>query len=137
MNASDDKITALPMMINPQVRIRREGAVDKEELLRELQIINEANKNNFSSPSRDIRIIENTQPNIENISLTLEVDHIDYDRIDDVIDPDLRMACKDIRLKKDTGDMDKILTNFKVSSEELNGFSDRKNILEGYLQRKF
>ncbi|MEI6119451.1 MAG: hypothetical protein WCP92_10140 [bacterium] len=77
------------------------------------------------------------EPNLTNISLTLNVEHIDYDKIDELIEPDLRTACKDIRLKKDTENMDTLVKNFKVSSDDLNGFSDRKNILQEYMQKKF
>ena len=57
--------------------------------------------------------------------------------MDELIDPDLRTACKDIRLKKDMENMDSLLNSFKVSSDDLNGFSDRKNILQEYMQKKF
>jgi len=111
--------------------------VSKEMLLSELQTINEANKGYFNSPARDIVFKEDREPNLTNISLTLNVEHIDYDKIDDLIKPDLRIACKDIRLKKDIENMDSLLNSFKVSSDDLNGFSDRKNILQLYMQKKF
>ena len=124
-------------MINPQVTIRSKEAVSQAMLLEELQTINEVNKSYFSSPMRDITFKEDLQPNLTNISLTLNVEHIDYDKIDDMIVPDLRTACKDIRLKKDIENIDNLLKTFKVSSDELNGFSDRKNILQEYMQKKF
>ena len=124
-------------MINPQVSIRSKDAINKEMLLAELQVINETNKGYFSSPARDISFKEDPQPNLTNISLTLNVEHIDYDNIDQLIEADLRTACKDIRLKKDIENLDNILNTFKVSSDDLNGFSDRKNILQMYTQKKF
>ena len=136
-NTANKKVTALPIMINPQVSIRSKEAINKEMLLTELQIINETNKWYFSSPARDIKFKEDLQPNLTNISLTLNVEHIDYDNIDHLIEADLRTACKDIRLKKDIENLDNILNTFKVSSDDLNGFSDRKNILQMYTQKKF
>ena len=130
-------VTAIPLMINPQVTIRSTWAVSTEMLLNELQAINEVNKWYFSSPAWDIEFKEDLKPNLTNISLTLNVEHIDYDKIDELIEPDLRTACKDIRLKKDSENMDALLKNFKVSSDDLNGFSDRKNILQEYMQKKF
>jgi hypothetical protein len=124
-------------MINPQVSIRSKQAVNTEMLLNELQAINEASKSYFSSPLRDITFREDLTPNLKNISLTLNVEHIDYDKIDELIQPDLRTSCKDIRLKKDIENMDNLLNNFKVSSDNLNGFSDWKNILQEYMQKKF
>ena len=136
-NTANNKVTALPIMINPQVSIRSKEAINKEMLLTELQIINETNKWYFSSPARDIKFKEDLQPNLTNISLTLNVEHIDYDNIDHLIEADLRTACKDIRLKKDIQNLDNILNTFKVSSDDLNGFSDLKNILQMYTQKKF
>lgn len=134
---SDKKVIALPLMINPQITIRSKEAVNKTMLLTELQVINETNKNYFSSPARDIQFKEDLKPNLTNISLTLNVEHIDYDNINDFIDEDLRTSCKDIRLKKDIENMDSLLNSFKVSSDNLNGFSDRKDILQSYMQKKF
>lgn len=134
---TNEKITAIPLMINPQVTIRSKETVSKDMLLKELQIINETNKGYFSSPARDIEFKEDIIPNLTNISLTLNVQQIDYDNIDTLIQEDLRTSCKDIRLKKDIENMDNLLANFKVSSDDLNGFSDRKNILQEYMQKKF
>lgn len=131
------KITAIPLMINPQVTIRSNETINEAMLREELQKINELNKSYFSSPARDIMFKEDSTPNLTNISLTLNVEHIDYDKLDDLIDPDLRTACKDIRLKKDIENVDNLLNTFKVSSDDLNGFSDRKNILQSYMQQKF
>ena len=131
------KVTAIPLMINPQVTIRSTWAVNTEILLNELQAINEVNKWYFSSPAWNIEFKEDLKPNLTNISLTLNVEHIDYDKIDELIEQDLRIACKDIRLKKDIENVDNLLKNFKVSSDDLNGFSDWKNILQEYMQKKF
>lgn len=124
-------------MINPQVTIRTKEVLDEAALLKELQAINEVNKGYFSSPSRDINFKEDLKPNLQNISLTLQVEQIDYDKMNELIDPELRKSCKDIRLKKDMENMDSLLNSFKVSSDDLNGFSDRKNILQEYMQKKF
>lgn len=136
-NITNKKVTAVPLMINPQVTIRSEHAVTETMLLTELQAINETNKSYFSSPERDIAFKQDLKPNLRNISLTLNVEHIDYDKIDECVDPELRAACKDIRLKKDMESMDNLLNSFKVSSDDLSGFSDRKNILQMYMQKKF
>ena len=136
-NTVNKKVTALPLMINPQVTIRSKEALTKTALLDKLQKINEANKEYFSSPAWDINFKEDLKPNLTNISLTLNVEQIDYDKMDELIDPELRKSCKDIRLKKDIENMDSLLNSFKVSSNDLNGFSDWKNILQEYMQKKF
>jgi len=136
-NTTNKKVTALPLMINPQITIRSNEAVSKAMLLNELKKINETNKWYFSSPARDIVFKEDLEPNLTNISLTLNVEHIDYDKIDELIEPDLRTACKDIRLKKDIENLDNIINTFKVSPDDLSWFADWKNILQLYMQKKF
>jgi len=132
-----EKVTAIPLMINPQVTITSETALTEATLLEQLKIINTENKWYFSSPARNIDFAEDKQPNLTNISLTLNVEHIDYDKIDELITPELRTSCKDIRLKKNMENIDSLLKTFKVSSDTLSGFSDRKNILQEYIQKKF
>lgn len=136
-DTKNKKVTAIPLMINPQVMIRPKEILDETALLKELQGINETNKSYFSSPAWNIEFKEDLQANIKNISLTLNVEHIDYDKMDELIDENLRNACKDIRLKKDSENMDSLLNSFKVSSDDLNGFSDWKDILQEYMQKKF
>lgn len=125
------------MLVNPQVMIRSNEPVTAERLLTEIQDITKMNESYFTSESRDIDFEDGVQPEIESISLILNVEHIDYDNMDEIIDPELRKTCKDVRLKKDIENMDNILENFKVSSEQLSGFADRKNILQEYMQKKF
>lgn len=136
-DTTNEKITTLPLMINPQVMIKAKETLNEAVLLEQLQKINEVNKSYFSSPARNINFKEDLQPNIKNISLTLNVEHIDYDKMDEVITPQLRASCKDIRLKKDMENIDNLLKTFKVSDDQLNSFSDRKNILQEYMQKKF
>lgn len=131
------RMKALPMLVNPQVMIRSNEPVTAERLLTEIQDITKMNESYFTSESRDIDFEDGVQPEIESISLILNVEHIDYDNMDEIIDPELRKTCKDVRLKKDIENMDNILENFKVSSEQLSGFADRKNILQEYMQKKF
>jgi len=136
-NTTNKRITAIPLMINPQITMRSKETVTEAMLLAELQKINETNKWYFNSPSRDITFKEDLKPNLTNISLTLNVEHIDYDKMNELIDDDLRTSCKDIRLKKDIENLDNLLNTFKVSSDDLNGFADWKNILQTYVQKKF
>ena len=131
------KITAIPLMINPQISIKTKDALTESWLLHQLEEINQQNKWYFSSPARSTDFKTTNHPNLTNISLTLNVEQIDYDKMDTLIDPELRKSCKEIRLKKDIENMDNLLNSFKVSSDNLNGFSDWKNILQEYVQKKF
>jgi hypothetical protein len=91
----------------------------EEALHEEINNINQANKGYFQSPSRDITFTGDQKINLENIALTLQVEQIDYDKIDEVIDPELRKTCKDIRLKKSAENLDELLSSFKVDSSQL------------------
>lgn len=131
------KITGIPITINPQFLVQSKEILTEDLLFEEIKKINQANKGNYASPSRDITFTEDQKINLENTSLTLQVDQIDYDKIDEVINPELRKTCKDIRLKKSAENLDELLSSFKVDSSQLAWFSDRKNILTEYMQKKF
>jgi len=136
-DTTNKKITALPISINPQFLIQSKEMLTEDALHEEIKNINQANKGYFQSPSRDITFKEDQKINLEHIALTLQVEQIDYDKIDEVIDPELRKTCKDIRLKKSAENLDELLSSFKVDSSQLAWFSDRKNILTEYMQKKF
>lgn len=134
---TNKKITATPLMINPQISIRSTEQITEQIINNTLQHINETNAWYFTSPIWNIDITTNNKPNLKNISLTLNVEHIDYDKIHEIIDDKLRKSCQEIRLKKDIKNMDALVSSFKVSSNDLNGFADWKNILQEYIQKKF
>lgn len=136
-NTNNKEITALPIQVNPQILIQNKEIITETILQEEIQKINEANKSYFSSEQRNILFNQEESVPTKNIALTVQVKHIDYDKIDEVIDPELRKTCKDLRLKKQTESLDSLLSSFKVSSDQLSGFSDRKNILQEYMQKKF
>lgn len=136
-NTNNKEITALPIQVNPQILIQNKEIITETILQEEIQKINEANKSYFNSEQRNIVFNQKEFVPTKNIALTVQVEHIDYDKIDEVIDPELRKTCKDLRLKKKTENLDSLLSSFKVSSDELSGFSDRKNILQEYTQKKF
>jgi len=113
------KITTIHININPQFLIQNKEILTEEILLKDIEKIDQANKGYFQSPLRDITFKENQKINLENISLTLQVDQIDYDKIDEVIDAELRKSCKDIRLKKSAENLDELLSSFKIDSSQL------------------
>lgn len=113
------KITAIPISINPQFLVQSKEILTEAILLDEIKNIDQVNKGYFQSPSRDITFKENQRINLENIALTLQVDQIDYDKIDEVVDAELRKSCKDLRLKKSAENLDELLSSFKVDSSQL------------------
>ena len=113
------KITGIPITINPQFLVQSKEILTEDLLFEEIKKINQTNKGNYASPSRDITFTEDQKINLENTSLTLQVDQIDYDKIDEVIDTELRKSCKDLRLKKSAENLDELLSSFKVDSSQL------------------
>ncbi len=136
-NTKTQHITGIPITINPQFLIQNKEILTKDLLLEEIGKINQMNKGYFQSPSRNITFTQEQKIMLENITLTLQVDQIDYDKIEEVVDVDLRKSCKDLRLKKSTENLDELLSSFKVDSSQLAWFSDRKSILTEYMQKKF
>jgi hypothetical protein len=61
--------------------------------------------------SNNIKIEEFIVPelNIKEVSLTLKVKNLDYDKIDEILDPKLREKITDFRLKKDSQHMNDLL----------------------------
>lgn len=118
-DTSNKNITTVPIQINPQILIQNKEVITEDILQREIQAINEANKSYFSSQQRNILFTQEKNIATKNIALTIQVEHIDYDKIDEVIDPELRKTCKDIRLKKQTENLDSLLSSFKISSDQL------------------
>ncbi len=131
------KITAIPITVNPQFLIQNKEILSEKLLYEEIKHINKINKEYFQSPLRNISFQEDKNINIKDITLTLQVEQIDYDKIDEIIEPELRKTCKDLKLKKKTENIDKLLSNFKIDSNQLSWFSDRKHILTEYIQKKF
>jgi hypothetical protein len=112
-------MTALPMMVNPQILVQSKDILTEDILWEEVKKIDTANKSYFQNAAREIEFKENQKIHLENIALTLQVEQIDYDKIDEVIDPELRKTCKDIRLKKSAENLDELLSSFKVDSSQL------------------
>ncbi|MCX6823104.1 MAG: metallophosphoesterase [candidate division SR1 bacterium] len=88
------------------------------------------------SDFRNITFIDNP-PELKNISLSIKTDAIDYQNIDEYIAPELRVQIKDIKLKKESIELNELLENFEISAKNLStGFADWKDILKSYLMKK-
>ena len=107
------------MTVNPQFLVQSKEILTKDLLFEEIKKIDQANKKNYGSPSRDITFKEHQEINLEHIALTLQVDQIDYDKINEVVDAELRKSCKDLRLKKSAENLDELLSSFKIDSSQL------------------
>ena len=90
--------------------------------------------------SNSIKLEEFQVPDlsINDISLTLKVKNLDYDKIDEVLDPSLREKLTDFRLKKDSSQMNDLLEKlWKPDEEKLQSFWWWQELLKDYLKNKF
>ena len=74
---------------------------------------------------------------LSQISLSLSVDTLEYDQVDQYLTPELQETLKEFKLKKrfkqSSGEL---IDQLKISSD-LSTFSDRKQVLKDYLTQKF
>jgi hypothetical protein len=72
---------------------------------------------------------------IKDVSLTLKVKQLDYDKIDDVLDPKLREIITDYRLKKDSQQMKDLIEKlWKPDEEKLQTFWWWQELLKDFLK---
>ena len=123
--------------INPYIIVEQgTWSFSQSDLEAKIKNILEENKKNLSSDFRKITFVDNP-PELKNISLSIKTDAIDYQNIDEYIAPELRVQIKDIKLKKESIELNELLENFEISAKNLStGFADWKDILKSYLMKK-
>lgn len=138
-NTPNNEITANFININPYILIESEEKVDKSILNYKIDKIIQENKDNFEKNDlRNIKFKNNNTQNLENLSLSIKVKDIDYEKMEDYIDSSLMTEIKDIKLKKNLQSVWELLKDFSVSTENLKiWFTDWKTILQEYIKNKF
>jgi len=138
-NTTKQEITANFININPYILIESTEKIDKNTLKLKIDEIIQENKNNFEKNDLwKIKFEDNHPENLENISLSIKVQDINYEKMDDYIDQDLMTEIKDIKLKKNLQSVGELLKDFSISTDNLKiWFTDRKTILQEYIKNKF
>lgn len=133
----DGILEATQSDINPYIVVKQgTWSFSQADLEEKIKTILEENKKNLSSDFRNITFVENP-PELKNVSLSIKTDTIDYQNIDEYIAPELRVQIKDIKLKKESIELNELLENFEISAKNLStGFADWKDILKSYLMKK-
>ena len=136
-NPNQKTMEATEIAINPYLVQEYTGtAITQEDILAQYEWIRQQSKQNISSPVWDVTYKE-SPVDLHHVSLSIKTDSIDYQKIDQYIAPQLRQDIKDIKLKKDSVELDQLLKNFEISAKNLStGFADWKDILKSYLQQK-
>ncbi|MEI8252274.1 MAG: hypothetical protein WCG25_00635 [bacterium] len=119
-NTTKQEITANFININPYILIESTEKIDKNTLKLKIDEIIQENKNNFEKNDLwKIKFEDNHPENLENISLSIKVQDINYEKMDDYIDQDLMTEIKDIKLKKNLQSVGELLKDFSISTDNL------------------
>lgn len=133
------QILASFLNINPYILIENKWVIDENILLQHIQEIIQKNKNNFETNDLwKIQFQQIDQYKLENISLSIKVEDINYENIQDYINTKLLNKIQDLKLKKNLQSVWELLKDFSISTENLKiWFNDRKSILQQYIKNKF
>ena len=102
------------------------------------QILEDSTKNFSDQSGRKINFHPADITDFNTVTINLKVSDLDYEKIDNYIEPSLRKELKEVKLKKQQQSMAELLDDFDTASQNLStSFSDRKNILKSYLKQKF
>jgi len=90
------------------------------------------------SSQRNIEFQKQQQRNLRQLTVSIKVPDLDYEKIDNYIDKDFRTELKDVRLKKQTANISQIIEKFNTEGKNLSsGFADRKEILKQHLKQQY
>lgn len=91
-----------------------------------------------SSSQLKLNDFEVPELNINDISLTLKVKELDFNKIDEVLSPALREKLTDFRLKKDAKQVDDLIEKlWRPDEEKLQTFGWWQELLKDYIKNKF
>lgn len=138
----DKKIIMDVIYINPYIHIDIQSSpqITEEQFNKQLLAVQEEC---FSYLEKDfawytLEINNSSQVITKNISLSLQVEQVDYENIQTFVDPELYSSLRDVKLKKQTASPQDIKKHLDLVDKNLTaGFSDRKAILKSYLQNKY
>lgn len=100
------------------------------------QTIQENKKNYLWSEIWNVQIADNYKLNKKDISLSIKVEKLDYEKIFEHIDSNLHSQLKDVKLKKTSvvWDVSQLSLDWKNFTD---WFSDRKSLLKDYIKLKY
>jgi hypothetical protein len=112
-------LQASEIAINPYIFMERKGeAIDEDALVENMKKISQENRKNLESNERNIEFV-NTKTDLKTVSLSIKTDNIDYQQIDEYITEDLRKKIKDVKLKKESIELNELLKSFEISAKNL------------------
>lgn len=138
-DTNTDLITAEEISINPYISILLDNEnLSEPNLINKIKEIKNQNLNLLkTSPSRNIHLNEK-EIKLNEISLIIKSDNINYDNFKDQIQDNLQEKIKDLKIKKVVKNMGELQDKLDLSGKNLaTWFGDRKELLKEYLKRKY
>lgn len=132
-------IKAQQIALNPYLTIHlQEGEkIEDDTIEQHREQLKNHSKKQFSSPLYTIEYNNINLPK-ERAILTITSNHIGYDNLSDTIDKDLQHSFRDIKIKQDLWTLDVMIENLVDANKDFSsGWSDRKILLDDYLEKKF
>lgn len=132
-------ITAEEISINPYISILLDNEnLSESNLINKIKEIKNQNLNLLkTSPSRNIHLNEK-EIKLNEISLVIKSDNINYDNFKEQIQDNLQEKIKDLKIKKVIKNMEELQDKLDLSGKNLaTWFGDRKELLKEYLKRKY
>ena len=135
----DWKIQAQQIALNPYLTITlHDGEIIEDDTIEhhreKLKIMSQQQ---FSSPAYTIEYKNIPLPK-ERAILTITSNTIGYDNLSNTIHKDLQQSFRDIKIKQDLWTLDVMIENLVDANKDFSsGWSDRKILLDEYLEKKF
>lgn len=136
-NPQTQALEATPISINPYIQLDGDQQYDATSIKNQISSIVSSNQSNFAVDSRKPTFTETKDLSLSQISLSLSVDNLEYDQVEQYLTPELQETLKEFKLKKKFRQTSgELIDQLKISSD-LSTFSDRKQVLKDYLAQKF
>lgn len=138
-DTNTDLITAEEISTNPYISILLDNEnLSESNLINKIKEIKNQNLNLLkTSSSRNIHLNEK-EIKLNEISLVIKSDNINYENFKDQIQDNLQEKIKDLKIKKVVKNMEDLQDKLDLSGKNLSTwFWDRKELLKDYLKHKY
>ena len=135
----DGKLNFYGQQVVNYLQLDGEKKVEKSDFDLLYQEMSDQLRNNLASSSIFLLDkFENPSLELKKTVVSLKVAQLDYEKVSDNIDDELRMSLADFRLKKSTQKVDDLLQKLQRPEEDaLQTFGGWKELLKSYLQTQY
>lgn len=131
-------IAMQPVLLYPYVQVQEVEWLNLASIAELLHTIWKEVQTRFVSDIWNINFDPMPSVDMKQVSITIVRDDISYDQLVTVLSPDIIPSIRDIKIKKNSVAMQDLLSDFSAQQYDLqSGFSDWKQILKTYIQKKY